>query len=61
MGRWPPRPPRSKFRRISVDYCDRFVREARIREYGAGGRESGDISEPTPQSDLGLISGGVYP
>ena len=34
MGRWPPRPPRSKFIRESVDYCDGLVREAGILEYG---------------------------
>ena len=34
MGRWPPRPPRSKIIRESVGYFDRFVREAGILEYG---------------------------
>ena len=34
MGRWPPRPSRSKFMRESVDYCNRFVREARTLENG---------------------------
>ena len=40
MGRWPPRPYRSKFIRRSVDYCNRFLKEARIVEYG-GLREEG--------------------
>ena len=40
MGRWPPRPYRSKFIRRSVDYCNRFLNEARIVEYG-GLREEG--------------------
>ena len=33
MGRWPPRPPRSKFIRERADYCDMFVSEAEILEY----------------------------
>ena len=33
MGRWPPRPPRRKFIKESVDYCSMFAREARILEY----------------------------
>ena len=33
MGPWPPRPPRSKFIRESVDYCNMFARDARILEY----------------------------
>ena len=40
MGRWPPRPSRSKFIRLSVDYCNRFVKDARILVYG-GRREEG--------------------
>ena len=31
MGRWPPRPPRSKFIREGADYCDGCVREAIYR------------------------------
>ena len=34
MGQWPPRPPRSKFIREGVDYCNGFVTEARILECG---------------------------
>jgi len=34
MGRWPPRPARSKFIKESVAYWNGFVREARILEYG---------------------------
>ena len=33
MGRWPPRPPSSKFARAGVDYCNTFASEARIPEY----------------------------
>ena len=40
MGRWPPRPSRSKFIRLSADYCNRFVKDARILVYG-GRREEG--------------------
>ena len=46
MGRWPPRPSRSKFIRLSVDYCNGFVKEARILEYGGregGGRRLGEL------------------
>ena len=34
MGRGPPEPSESQFIRQSVDYCLRFVEEARILEYG---------------------------
>ena len=43
MGRWLPRPPRSKFIRERVDYCTRFVREAGHLEYGpVGGKAAQD-------------------
>jgi len=34
MGRWPPRPPRSKFIKRKCWICNGFVRGARIVEYG---------------------------
>ena len=33
MGRWPPRPPRSKFIKNKCLICNRFVEGARIVEY----------------------------
>jgi hypothetical protein len=34
MGRWQPRQPRGKFIKEGADYCNGFVREAGILEYG---------------------------
>ena len=41
MAWWLPRPSRGKFRRLSVGCCNRFVKEARILEYGWRREEGG--------------------